>query len=92
MNESKIGTTKGPERRVVLEVKIGGDSWEDVADTLAQIEQRILIEGPIISIVSGGYTSGYVAIGRENPDQSGDKFRTENAEYVASLESERNDE
>ena len=76
---------KKPERKIVLEVKIGADSWRDAADALAQIEQRILIDGPINSLISGGHDSGYIVTGRENPDQTGDKFRSENAEYVDSL-------
>ena len=70
-----------PKRRVQLTIDLGADSWDIAADTLQSIVDRIKIEGPIKEIISGGYDSGYVAIGSESPNQTGDKYRLENQEY-----------
>ena len=73
-----------PERKVVLDLTIQGDSWDDIIDTLDRITFRIH-EGPITSIVSGGYSSGYIATGKENEGQTGDNYRKQNNEYVKQL-------
>ena len=76
---------KQPKRRVTLRIEVGGDSWTDVSSALESIVQRIDCEGPITSLISGGWSSGYHVTGVVDEDQTGDKFRQENHEYVKSL-------
>lgn len=70
-----------PKRRVQLTIELDADSWELAANTLQSIVDRIETEGPIKELISGGYDSGYVAIGSESLNQTGDKYRLENMEY-----------
>ena len=79
---------KKPERRIVLQITIGADSWSDAAEAVNSIAERIEREGPITTLISGGWSSGYVADGKENENQTGDNYRIENAEYVKQLRNE----
>ena len=76
---------KAPKRRVTLKIEIGGDSWEDAAQSLESIALRIYMEGHITSLVSGGRSSGFTVIGLEDEHQTAEKFRKENAEFVRYL-------
>ena len=70
-----------PKRQIQLTIDLGADSWDIAADTLQSIVDRIKIEGPIKESISSGYDSGYVVIGSESPNQTGEKYRLENREY-----------
>lgn len=61
-------------RRVTLSLTIGGDSWKDIQHQLREIDRRIM-EGPITSIVSGGYSSNFVAAGAVDESMTGDRYR-----------------
>lgn len=78
-----------PERKIVLDVKIQADSWEDIASVFEALSDRIDREGPITQLVSGGYSSGYSVTGKVNPEQTGENYRAQNDEYVKQLRSER---
>ncbi len=78
-----------PKRKVVIEAKIEADSWAEAADAFNAISERIDREGPITQLISGGWSSGYSVTGRESPQQTGDNYREQNAEYVARLKRER---
>lgn len=84
-SSAPTGYVDAPRRRVELTIKIGADSWREAAGALADLEHRILAEGAITNLVSGGWSSGYSVTGSEDTKQTGDKYRKENAEYVKSL-------
>lgn len=76
---------KPPKRRVTLKIEIGGDDWCAVSEALESIAFRIDSEGPITSLVSGGWSAGYHVTSIEDESQTGEKFRKENAEYVRQI-------
>lgn len=74
-----------PERKIVLTVKIEGDAWPDISEALNSIRDRIDHEGPILTTISGGWSSDYIADGKTNESQTGDKYREQNEAYVKHL-------
>ena len=85
-NEAPRGqaaANRPPERAVVLQVKVGGDTWQDAAEALTAIAERIEQRGQITHLVGGGGASGYTVIGHENEGQTPERYRRQNAEYVA---------
>ena len=76
---------EAPKRRVTLKIEIGGDDWCAVSEALESIAFRIDSEGPITTLVSGGWSNGYSVIGSEDSRQTGDKYREALGEYVEGL-------
>lgn len=64
-----------PKRRVTLEISLGADDWDAAADALSDMATRIVREGPITDLCSGGWSVGYTVRGREDEQQTGDKYR-----------------
>lgn len=62
-----------PERRFVMELKLGADDRESVIRALNQIVFSLEHEGSIGS-VSGGWDSGWVWSLRENPGVTHDSY------------------
>jgi len=67
------------ERRIVFELEVGADTMRDLASCLMNLAHQLdrfehePKEG--WRSVSGGYSSGYVAKIRINPEMDGDKYR-----------------
>ncbi len=71
-----------PQRRICGTLHFGADSWDDVRAMLNALVHRTR-EGPIVSIVSGGWGSGYDIKCAENPEQTGDQYREQLETYMA---------
>lgn len=68
------GGPKPPQRCFVLTVKIGGDTWGDVASELARISEHVLDHGQECQLVSGGCSSGAIVTVDHNPSMTRDKY------------------
>ena len=79
-----------PERKHVLTLKVEADSLKELAGALNTIAHRIETEGEITTLISGGYCSGYIAEGRTNEGQTGEKYRAENEAYVKHIRETKN--
>ena len=75
---------KKPTRAIELEIKVSADSWRFASDELRAIADRIDSEGAIIELISGSYTASHTVIATENPDQTGDRYRSELVKYIES--------
>lgn len=77
---------KAPERRYVLSLKVGGDTWEDTLSLLRHLvyeaETRIgdLPSGNMIT--TGGVNSGGYVNLRFNPDMDHEKYHQQNQAYL----------
>lgn len=65
---------KGPRRRWLVEINVGGDELEDVLREILRMAEHVQEHGKDCSMVSGGYsTGGFVRI-TENPDMTHDRY------------------
>lgn len=72
-----------PKRRHVVSIEIQSDDWESMLRDLRNIEYDLSTHTPgIISIVSGGPTSGYIVKDEYYPDQTHDHYFEEIDTYL----------
>lgn len=74
-----------PHRAYELEIKIGGDTWQDVLRHLHELQQHIPDHGEECNSVSGGSTSNHIVIVGRYPEMTHDRYVQELDEYLAML-------
>lgn len=77
---------KAPRRRIVLNLDAGADSWEDLRDLLRRLETELATRGTLPpSMVSGGYSSGFILVVDEDESITRESWTKENDAYCARL-------
>ena len=77
---------EAPRRRVVLELSVGGDSWQDIQFALKSLQTEIAMSGSLsTSCVSGGYSSGWNFTSSEDESITHDSWAEANERYCALL-------
>jgi hypothetical protein len=83
-------TGAGPRRRIELALNLQADDWKEVARVLENfalsIERGEHRSGDGISV---GWASSHTYRVTEHPDQDGDRYRAQNAAYMARIRAER---
>lgn len=75
-------TVEKPKRAFEVEIRVGGDTWEDVARHLRDLMIHIEDHGPRCSSVSGGPSVGsYVDI-VERPEMTHERYHEELERYL----------
>lgn len=84
-----IDEEKGPRRRVVAEIKVGADSWEDLRHELVHLATEIARHGNLSKwSVSGGYSCGHVITTSEDESVTHDSWAEANEAYVQTLKAD----
>lgn len=78
---------KSPSRAFELNIKIGGDTWEDVLRNLRELASHVEDHGSNCNSVSGGYSSHHIVDVRIRPDLTHDQYSVELEEYLKNLRS-----
>lgn len=64
-----------PRRKIVVSAKIEGDSWDDIARALHQLQTDIAVQGELSKTsVSGGYSSGWIVVSDVDGSMTHDKW------------------
>ncbi|SLJ86874.1 hypothetical protein SAMN06295987_101397 [Novosphingobium mathurense] len=80
---------KAPRRRIVLNLEAGADSWEDLRDLLRRLETELAMRGSLPpSMVSGGYSSGFILTADEDESITRESWAKENEAYCARLKAD----
>ena len=74
-----------PMRRYHTIIDVQADDLPSLRRAVERIAQHFAQDAPSVSLVSGGYDSGYWLTFTEYPEQTHDKYVEENAAYVAQL-------
>lgn len=75
-----------PRRRVVLDLNMEGDSWEDIQRGLHSLQTEIAVSGSLSTqCVSGGYSSGWHFTSSEDDTITHDSWSVEIEHYCAAL-------
>lgn len=77
-----------PRRKYELDLRIHGDTWEDIVRELQDLAQHAKSRGPECSSVSIGSSSGYIITVRHDPNMTGDLYQQQLEEYLKSEEAE----
>lgn len=80
---------KPPRRAVVLTAEIQADSREELASALFNLSNQLSageLRGP--SVISGGYSSGYILHITENEEQTHDAWAMQVQEFLAAKREE----
>lgn len=73
-------------RRIVVDLKIGADSWDDIRGLFRHLETELAMHGRLSkSCVSGGYTSGYILTSDEDESITHDSWAAANEAYCRAL-------
>lgn len=74
---------KPPRRRVVVNLKIGTDDWQEIRHALRTIETEIALYGELSrNSVSGGVSSGWILTSDEDKTITHETYAAENLGYV----------
>lgn len=64
-----------PRRRVVVDIKLEGDDWDEIQRALHQLRTEIAMSGSLsTSSVSGGYGSGWIVTSNEDDSITHDSW------------------
>jgi hypothetical protein len=74
---------KPPGRRFEVELKIGGDLWEDVLWELERLLGELSSHGPACSSVSGGHSSYHIVTVTEDASMTHERFSAAIQEWAA---------
>jgi hypothetical protein len=78
-----------PRRRIVVNLRIGADSWDELRGTFRELETQIAMYGKLSSnAVSGGYSSGYILDSNEDESITHDSWFEANEAYCNTLRAE----
>lgn len=68
---------ENPRRKYVLTIEIGGDSWNDCVQDVAEILRELDQRKDGYNSVMGGYSRGHVVTTEINPDMTPEKYQLE---------------
>lgn len=81
-------TERWPRRCFMLDITIGGDTWEDVIRSLREASECIEYHCPTCKAASAGVSSGWVVEIDHRPDMTNGKYFDDLAEWQAKVKSQ----
>lgn len=78
-----------PRRAFVLEIEIGGDTWDDVMRNFHELAEHIPEHGPECSSVSGSPSCGHHVIVTHSPEMTHERYIQDLEAWIAWREQQK---